>query len=104
MRWFVSRHPGAIEWLSRQGIAVDQQIAHLNLQQIQPGDWVLGSLPVNMAAAVCARGARYLHLSLQVPADARGRELSADELDAFGAHLQAFEVRPAAIWELPSDK
>ena len=103
MRWFVSRHPGAIEWLSRQGIAVDRQIAHLSLELIQPGDWVLGSLPVNMAAAVCARGARYLHLSVEVPAEARGRELSADELDAFGGHLQAFEVRPVATNDLLSD-
>lgn len=93
MHWFVSRHPGAVEWLARKGVVVDRQVAHLDLAQVQAGDWVLGSLPVNMAAAVCARGAQYLHLSLALPAHARGRELTADELDAYGAHLQAYAVQ-----------
>lgn len=72
MHWFVSRHQGAVEWLARKGVVVDRQVAHLDLAQVQAGDWVLGSLPVNMAAAVCARGAQYLHLSLALPAHARG--------------------------------
>lgn len=77
------------------GMVVDRQAAHLDLDlaQVQAGDWVLGSLPVNMAAAVRARGAQYLHLSLALPAHARGRELTDDELDAYGAHLQAYAVQ-----------
>lgn len=93
MRWFVSRHPGALDWLARKGVKVDHQVAHLDVQQVQPGDWVLGSLPVSVAAAICARGARYLHLSLNLPASARGRELTADELEMYGAQLQPYEVR-----------
>ena len=91
--FFVTRHPGAIAWAARQGIAVDRQVAHLGPADIQPGDTVIGTLPVNLAAQVCARGARFFNLSLDVPAEARGRELSADDLERFGARLEAYDVQ-----------
>lgn len=91
--WFVSRHPGAIEWARRQNLTVDRWVAHLDLAAVQPGDIVAGTLPVHLAAAVCARGARYLHLSLALPAEWRGRELSAAELERAGARLDAYDVR-----------
>mgnify|MGYP000935171093 CR=1 FL=1 len=61
---------------------------------------MLGTLPLHLAAAVCARGCRYLALVVDLPAEARGRELSAAELDAYGARLEAFVVRRAsrAAW------
>jgi CRISPR-associated protein Csx16 len=91
--FFVTRHPGAIAWAARQGIAVDRQVAHLDPADIQPGDTVIGTLPVNLAAQVCARGARFFNLSLDVPPEARGRELSADDLERFGARLEAYDVQ-----------
>lgn len=91
--WFVTRHPGAIEWAERQGLHVDHQITHLDVGEVGAGDTVIGILPVNLAAQVCERGARYLALSIDVPVEARGRELSADELEAFGARLEEFSVR-----------
>ena len=96
-RWFISRHPGAVEWASRQGLAVDQYAAHLDPVQVQPGDTVIGSLPVNLAAAICERGARYFHLSLELPGRLRGRELSADQLDALGARLEEYRVTQADV-------
>ena len=91
--WFVTRHPGAVEWAARQGLHIDRHVAHLDPASIAPGDTVIGVLPVNLAARICERGAHYLNLSLDLPAEARGRELSADELERFGARLEAFEVR-----------
>jgi CRISPR-associated protein Csx16 len=90
---FVSRHPGAAAWAARCRLPVERLIEHLDPADIQPGDVVLGSLPVNLAAEVCARGAAFYHLSLDLPRDARGRELSADELAAYGARLERYEVR-----------
>jgi CRISPR-associated protein Csx16 len=90
--WFISRHPGALEWAKRHGLQVDKYAVHLDPSSVQPGDNVIGSLPVNLAAAVCQRGARYLHLSLELPAHLRGQELSADQLDALGARVQAYRV------------
>lgn len=92
-RIFVSRHPGAKAWADRKGIQVDEQVAHLDLDTLQPGDTVIGTLPVNLAAKVCEKGVRYVHLSLDLPAEARGRELTADELDKYHARLEVFSIR-----------
>ena len=91
--YFVSRHPGAVEWARRRGITVDRHVAHLDPQIITKDDTVIGTLPVNLAAEVCAREARHLHLSLDLPTAARGRELSAEELDQYGARLERYIIR-----------
>lgn len=90
--WFVTRHSGAVEWAARHGVKVDRQVAHLDPQTIAPGDTVVGVLPVNLAARVCERGARFFNLSLDLPAEARGRELTADELQSYGARLEPYHV------------
>jgi CRISPR-associated protein Csx16 len=94
--YFVTRHPGALEWAARQGLAVDCQLSHLEVAVIQPGDTVIGILPLNLVAEVCARGARFFNLSLTVPPEARGRELSADELEQFGARVEEYRVERVA--------
>lgn len=94
--WFVSRHAGAIEWAARQGLAVDRLVHHLDPDQVGGGDTVMGSLPVNLAAAVCQRGARYLHLSMALPPDLRGKELSADQLEQLGASVQEYRIEKAS--------
>jgi len=93
--FFVSRHPGAAEWAQEQGLVVDLAVAHLDPAEVEAGDVVVGTLPVNLAAEVCARGGRYLHLSLDLPADWRGRELSAADMRACGARLEAYRVQRA---------
>lgn len=92
--WFITRHSGALEWAARQSIFVDHTCVHLDIARIEPGDTVIGTLPVHLAAGVCERGARYLHLALEIPPDARGRELSANELEAFGARLEEYRIQP----------
>jgi CRISPR-associated protein Csx16 len=90
--YFISRHFGAIDWAMRQGIKVDFQLAHLDVEQIQSGDVVIGSLPVNLAAEVCARNAKYIHLTLDLPYDARGVELDAAAMQRFGAKLEEYRI------------
>ena len=63
------------------------------MEAVRPGDVVMGVLPVSLAAEVCARGARFLHLSVEVPPELRGQELSADDLERLGAELVEYEVR-----------
>jgi CRISPR-associated protein Csx16 len=89
---FVSRHPGARDWAAEEGIAVDAVIAHLDPDTIQPGDVVIGTLPIHLAAQVCQRGGRFLHLSLELPPDWRGRELSAADLRECRARLEEYRV------------
>ena len=45
-RWFVSRHAGAHDWLAARGLSVDRQIAHLDLEQVAPGDLVIAAASV----------------------------------------------------------
>ena len=94
--WFVTRHEGAREWAQRRGIANVQMVSHLDTAAIRPGDVVIGTLPVHLAAEVCARGGRYWHLTMDVPSEARGRELTADDMERFGARLEEFEVKRVA--------
>ncbi|MDE2389745.1 MAG: CRISPR-associated protein Csx16 [Betaproteobacteria bacterium] len=91
--WFITRHPGAIEWAARHGIAWDRHVPHLDPEEVAAGDTVIGSLPVHLAAAICARGAGYFNLSLDMPAHLRGRELDADVLEACGARLEKYFVK-----------
>ena len=91
--WFISRHAGAIDWAKRQSLHITRWVAHLDPNLIQSGDTVIGTLPVSLAAAVCDRGARYFHLTTNTPAELRGHELTAEELDANGASLEEYIVK-----------
>lgn len=90
--YFVSRHPGALAWATEEGIIVDRVIDHIDLGAVASGDTVIGSLPVNLAAEVCARGARYLHLSLALPAGLRGHELDVEQMRACGARIEEYRI------------
>lgn len=92
--YLVTRHPGALDWLREQGYGDAQHISHLEPLEIEPGDTVIGTLPVNLVADLCARGAEYLHLRLDLPEHLRGRDLSADELTQLGARLEGYIARP----------
>jgi CRISPR-associated protein Csx16 len=95
--WIVSRHPGAVEWIENQGWR-GTRIDHLEIERVRAGDVVIGTLPANLAAEVCTRGARYLHLALKLPASLRGKELSTQQMAECGAELRAYDVR-----EIPFD-
>ncbi|WP_281785195.1 CRISPR-associated protein Csx16 [Uruburuella suis] len=92
--YFVSRHEGAVAWIKQQPQwQVDVFVRHLNPADIAVGDVVLGTLPLHLAAEVCARGAMFYFLTLPQTADGRGLEYSAEEMQQMGCGLQCFEVR-----------
>lgn len=90
--YFISRHPGAIEWAKQQGIQIDKQQSHFDIKDTQPDDTIIGTLPINLIAEVCKQGGKYLHLSLDLPADMRGKELNADDMQRYGARLEAYSA------------
>ncbi|MFK0571210.1 CRISPR-associated protein Csx16 [Endozoicomonas sp.] len=90
--FFITRHPGALDWLNRQEFPVDIILSHLDLSVIKHGDVVIGLLPVHLAAAVCSSGADYWHISMELPYEARGKELTADEMDTYDARLERFII------------
>jgi len=93
--YFVSGHPGARDWASRNGIQA-VHIEHLDVNIIKAGDVVVGTLPIHLAAAICQRSARYLHLVMDMPKEGRQRNLSADEMDGFNARIEEFTVQAVA--------
>ena len=69
--WFVSRHAGAIGWAKQQSFKVDHWVTHFAPEEAAAGDVVIGTLPVHLAAEVCARGAQFYFLTLQVREEQR---------------------------------
>jgi CRISPR-associated protein Csx16 len=90
--YFVSRHAGAIEWANQEGFRVDKQLNHFDPQLIKTGDTVFGTLPINLVAELNQRGAHYFHLLLDLPPEARGKELTADDMRRYGAHLLEYSA------------
>ncbi len=91
--YFVTRHSGAVEWAAIQGIKAER-VTHLDVEKtVNPGDTVLGTLPVSVVAQVCAKGGHYFHLDVNTPQSERGRELTADEMEEYGAKLEEYVVR-----------
>ena len=92
--WFVSRHPGAIEWMKRQKQwSVEHWVTHLDVASISHGDVVIGTLPVHLAAAVCAKGAQFYFLQLSQLESQRGKEYTSEEMELIGCSLMPFYVR-----------
>lgn len=91
--FFVTRHPGALDWAYQQGIGYDEHVAHLDLEKVGVNDTIIGSLPVHLAAAVCAKGARYFNLSIALPENLRGHELDAATLIACAARLEEYSIK-----------
>ncbi len=90
--YFITRHQGAKDWAKNQGIDVHKVLSHLNMEDIHPGDKVLGTLPIHLVAQLCERGATYFHLTLNLPEHLRGKELSAKEMQEAGAKLEQYNV------------
>jgi len=90
---FVSRHLGAVQWIKTQPIKIDRFVSHLDVSEINTGDRVIGSLPVHLVAQVCAAGAEYWNLSLEMPAELRGQELSREQLEHLSARLERYSVQ-----------
>lgn len=90
--YLVSRHPGAWAWAAEEGIPIDRLVEHLDPGAIQPGDCVVGTLPINLAAAVCERGGRYLHLAMHLSRQSRGQELTPERMRAYGARVEEYRV------------
>ena len=93
-RFFVTRHRGAITWAVRHGLRAKKvEMNNLDITLVSPGDVVMGTLPVQLVAELNQRGAHYWHLAMDIPDSMRGSELSADQMDEFGARLEEFRVQ-----------
>jgi CRISPR-associated protein Csx16 len=92
----VTRHAGAAAWIKAQ-MPDAEVVPHLDPAVVRAGDTVVGTLPVHVAAEIVARGGRFMHLTIDAPPAARGRELTPEEMDRYGARITPFEVRPERL-------
>jgi len=95
MNHLVSRHLGALDWMKRRlGDRSFQVHEHLDSSfRPEPGDRVFGVLTVAWVERICHSGAEAWVLDVEVTADLRGKELSAEQLDELGAVLVRYEAR-----------
>ena len=91
--YFISRHPGAIAWAEQQGFQIDKCVPHFDVSCVQPGDIILGILPIHLVAEVNTKGGRYYHLTLELSAKTRGKELTADDMRACHARLEEYTAQ-----------
>lgn len=91
--YFVTRHPGALQWAATNQVAFDVHLSHLDdLSNLEMGDVVIGTLPINIVYQINQLGVRYIHLSLEIPPSLRGVELDIAQLNACKATLEEFVV------------
>lgn len=90
--YFISRHPAARTWIKQQSMTIDVWLDHLYISQINPGDCVIGILPLQTVFELCQLGITYYQLCIDVPSERRGQELSLEEMCQFNARLRQFVV------------
>ena len=94
----VIRHKASIAVLTEllsQAIPDDLDIKHVeqfNLSMLENIDVVVGVLPVHLIAELTSRGVRFFGLSMNVPREMRGKELSELQVRALNPRLQEFLV------------
>ena len=95
----VTRHKGAVEWLRQAGhVPAEGEVkvlAHLDedaINSLAEGDVVIGVMPFSLAARLNTKGVRTFTLALDIPAEMRGKELSAEDMDNLGAQVEEVVV------------
>ena len=87
----VTRHSGLVEWLNRQGITGEVKTS-VTVDDIK-GKHVVGALPAHIAQYA----AYVTSVDYTCPFEQRGKDLTADQLELYGAKLFNYRVNPV-IW------
>ena len=82
----VTRHAGLVEWLKRRGIE-GEVVSHADEDTVR-GKLVYGVLPYRLAALAD----EFVEVSMNVPAELRGKELTADDIDGLNPQMTAWRV------------
>ena len=94
----VSRHKGAIEWIQNHApFTVTEHVLHLDPEQVQSGDIIIGTLPINMVATITNKGAIYWHIAMPMQYSQRGHELSYDDMIHLNVKLERYEAHCMAL-------
>lgn len=85
----VTRHPALVEYLTELGVvpAGTEVVAHATAEQVR-GRHVFGVLPLHLAA----EAASVTEVTLHVPAELRGVELTLEQVRQFAGPLVEYKV------------
>nr|BDI55091.1 MAG: CRISPR-Cas system-associated protein Csx16 [uncultured archaeon] len=85
----VSRHAGAINWLKKHYPKFSnlKHLTHISEEEIKDRI-IIGTLPVNLA--VLAK--EYWHLSMNVPLEMRGKELTVEDMENFNCKIENYKI------------
>ena len=98
MIWIVTRHTGAYQWvkeeteLGQNTFENFTKVKTFDPTVIQDGDTVVGILPMHLACSVCSAGGRYFAITMDVPKNKRGSDLTVGQMKKFGAKLIEYRV------------
>ena len=93
-RLIITRHAGAVEWLRRhhpalvEGAEVVSHFGPEEIARLGAGDAVIGVLPLGLVAELNKRGIRTFLIDVRVPRELRGKELTAEDMEALGATVE----------------
>lgn len=96
MNYIITRHQGTVDWvrakLNGKGLDRDVFVAgHLSnemIMRMKKGDAVYGILPIHLIKRLLRKGVEYYHMVLpDVPEEFRGKELSLEQVKAFGGQI-----------------
>lgn len=90
----VTRHPALLQYLQKQGlVSADTPVfAHADASDVQ-GKHVIGVLPMRLAAAA----AILTEVSMTVPAELRGQELTLEQIESLNPTLTTYAVK--RLWD-----
>jgi putative CRISPR-associated protein (TIGR02620 family) len=92
----VTRHKGAVEWLASLGIK-GPVLDHATRKDVA-GKIVIGNIPLHLAEV--AKEVWAISLP-DLPKHLRGRDISADEMNQYGAYIRRYRVTRISEEELP---
>lgn len=83
----VTRHSGMVDWLSRNGVS-GRVVSHASAEDVR-GMNVYGNLPMHLAALADS----ITTVDMDLPAEMRGQDISADQMDSYDARMTTYQVR-----------
>lgn len=98
-RFIVTSHSGTVTWMARKGIEADKVVmGDFDVAAVQPGDIVIGTLPLHLAAEVIRKGGRYWNFVLVKPEALRDkRDLAVQEIEQCQPRLEEFRISSAGV-------
>jgi len=95
----ITRHEATVEWIKKTihpfiGVTIDEIVvtAHYTPGMEDGFNYVIGILPVNLIAALCAKEIHYYQVVMDISVEFRGKELTIEQMEEFNAHLVRYYV------------